>query len=102
MLRQTAFCKCWLQVPTARLVLGHTVNNTFLNEARQQEVFTGHVLGRRRNWRALTAGTLMCCHVHGRKHARGPCGCHTMTVSLSQLAVLKGQASVCWQDQVGA
>ena len=46
--------KCLLQLPlqvlTAAQVLGRTVRKSFLTGDGQQEVFTGHVLGRRRNW----------------------------------------------------
>ena len=50
MKRTSASRNCWLQVLTAAQVLGRTVRKSFLTGQGQQEVFTGHVLGGRRNW----------------------------------------------------
>ena len=63
MKRTSASCDRWLQVLTAAQVLGRTVRKSFLTGEGQQEVFTGHVLGRRRNWWVSNAAlltTTMC------------------------------------------
>ena len=77
----SASCVCWLQVLTAAQVLGRTVHKSFLTGDGQQEVFTGHVLGRRRNWWVVRCRTLKCYHVHSHKKARDPEGYRTTGVS---------------------